>query len=87
MSLKTGDLELRCRKLRDACFDRAMGKSGMLHTAGRLLGGVSEIISLAEEIDGSDDAEENRRLSDLYLEERAEAERLRERISELERGR
>lgn len=79
--LRAGDLRRRCDALRDACSERAMGKSHALHVAARMLLSVSELIAIAEETDGTDQAAEVRRLSDLYLAERATAERLREQLA------
>jgi hypothetical protein len=76
--LRTADLERRCNALRDAVSARGMGKSHLMHIAARQLAAVAELLGAAQEIDGTDQAAENRRLSDLYLQERAAVERLRE---------
>ena len=82
MTLRTADLERRCLQLRDACSKRGMGQSHSLHVAARLLAAVAEVIGIAEQVDGTDLATENRRLSENWLAERAAAERLRDELAE-----
>lgn len=59
-----------------------MGKSHSLHVASRLLAAAAELIGIAQEVDGTDEAAENRRLSEAYGMERARAERLSEQLAE-----
>ena len=81
----TGD-ELSCDyALQDAVTERGMGKSGLMHTAARMLGTVGEILAHAQEADGGEAAALARWVSDDHQRLKVENERLHERLDELER--
>lgn len=83
--LKTDDLKRRCYALRNAVTKRGMGKSGLMHTAARMLGTVGEILDHAQDVDGSESAALARWVSDQHQELKIENEQLRERLAEIEK--
>lgn len=83
--LKTEDLKRRCYALRDAVTKRGMGKSGLMHTAARMLSTVGEILDHAQDVDGSEAAALARWVSDQHQELKIENARLHERLDELEK--